>query len=311
MKCMDSIKARHQGLTPEFQGISWMLASCFFFALMAVQVRYLSATFNPFPMVFFRNVFALLIITPVLIHAGPSTFYTARLKEHFWRGGFGVVGMLLCMLGFAAIPTTHAVALSFTAPLFTTIAAMVFLKETVGIHRWLALLVGFCGTLIILRPGVGVFDYMSLLMIAATSVWAISGVLVKRLSETEHPRTMVFYLTLLSIPLSFPMLLVHPQLPNWHEVMQFIALGAVSNLGQYCMFHAYGRTDVTIVLPFDFSRLIFVTILSYFMFGEILDVWTAVGSIIIVFSSVYISRREAWRRRKQPVLMGVLHEEIL
>lgn len=296
---LQSLKHRFHTLPPEVQGIVWMLTSCFCFSVMAIMIRHISADIHPFALVFYRNVFALLIMLPILLRLGSSAFYTGRIKTHFWRGLFGVIGMLLYMIALAKIPTTRATALSFTAPLFTTIAAMIFLKEKVGIHRWGALLMGFVGVLVILRPGFEVFDYMSLIMILATCVWAISGVLIKKLSETEHPQTMVFYLTLLSAPLSFPMLLMHPQLPSLDQVFGLLALGIVSNMGQYCMFQAYGKTEITVLLPFDFSRLVFVTIMGYFLFGEVLDLWTGVGAMVIIVSTVYISRREARARKKK------------
>lgn len=297
MRYLNFLREYGRNLTPELQGIMWMLASCFWYSVTAILMRYLADSMHPFTIVFYRNVFALMLMLPILFHAGHSVFYTSRITTHFWRGVLGVIGMILFMVALAKIPTTRAIALSFTAPLFTTIAAMIFLKEKVGVHRWSALIIGFIGTLVILRPGFAVFDVMSLFMIAATSVWAVSGVLIKRLSETESPRTMVFYLTLLSVPLSLPMFLMHPELPDLHEAMMLLLLGFVSNTAQYCMFHAYGRTNVTVLLPFDFSRLIFVTIISYFAFNEVLDIWTGVGAVIILVSSVYIARREARARK--------------
>lgn len=297
MNYLENIKERGKGLSPEMQGILWMLSSCFWFSVMAVTIRYLSIYLHPFALLFYRNLFALLLMLPILMQAGGSAFFTTRLKTHFWRGLLGVIGMLLFIIALAKIPTTRAIALSFTAPLFTTIAAMIFLKEKVGIHRWAALVVGFMGTLVILRPGFAVFDYMSLIMIAATTIWALSGVFIKKLSETELPQTMVFYLTLLSIPLSFPLLLLQWQVPSLHDVIGLMGLGMVSNIAQYSMFRAYAKTQVTILMPVDFSRLIFVTVLSYFIFGEVLDMWTAIGAMIIILSSVYISRREARIRK--------------
>lgn len=276
-----------------------MLISCFFFAVMAVTVRHISEGVDPFALVFYRNLFALLIMLPILIRAGHASISTKRFKTHFWRSFSGVIGMLLFMIALAKLPTTRAIALSFTAPLFMTIAAMIFLKEQVGMHRWGALIVGFIGVLIILRPGLGVFEFTSLIMIAATCAWAVSGILVKKLSATERPEAMLIYLALLSIPLSFPMLMIHPQIPNLQEALWLLFLAVISSMAQYSMFKAYGKTEVTVILPFDFSRLVFVTIFSYFLFGEMLDMWTGVGAMVIILSTVYISRRETKRRKRR------------
>lgn len=275
-----------------------MLCSCLCFSVMATLVRHISESMEAFNIVFYRNLFALALMMPRVAKYGKAAFHTQKLPLHILRGFTGVIGMLLFFSALSVVPITQAVSLSFTVPLFTTIAAIIFLNEKVGWHRWAALIVGFSGTLIILRPGVGEFQIASLLVIAATITWALSNVVIKKLTATEYPQTMVFYMTLLMTPLSFPFALIDFQIPSGDLWLYLLALGAVSNAAQLCLFKAYTKTEVSVVLPADFSRLIFTSILGYIFFNEILDAWTAVGATIILCSTIYINRRES-RLKKQ------------
>ena len=286
-----------KNISPEIQGVFWMLASCVWFSIMATLVRLLAQDMEAFSIVFFRNVFALMLMLPWVMRHGKSALHTTKLPLHILRGCTGVIGMLLFFSALVQIPITQAVSLSFTVPLFTTIAAIFFLKEKVGWHRWGALIVGFSGTLIILRPGAGDFQLASLLVIAATVTWALSNVVIKKLTKTEYPQTMVFYMTLLMTPLSLPFALLEWQVPVGIQFVYLFGLGAVSNLAQLCLFRAYAKTDVSVVLPADFSRLIFTSILGYIFFAEILDMWTALGAMVILASTIYISRRESRIRK--------------
>ena len=276
----------------ELQGIAWMLASCFWFATLSTLIRYLSADIHPFVMVFFRSVFALLLVLPWVLKHGKSAMKTSRFSLHMARSCTGLIGMLLFFSALSIIPLTQAISLSFTVPLFTTIAAILFLNEKVGWRRWGALVIGFAGALVIVRPTGHGFNSASLLVVAATCMWALSNISIKKLIETEYPQTMLFYMTLLTVPMSLPFALPYWQMPSLKEIGLLIVLGVASNFSQLCLFRAYSKTDVSVILPIDFSRLIFVAIMGAIFFGETIDLQTGIGAMIILTSTVYIARHE-------------------
>ncbi len=285
-----------------------MISGTFWFTAMTAIVRHLSVEMHSFQVVFFRNFIALLLLLPWAFRAGRGTLNTTRIGLYLLRGVNGFVAMLFWFSALAAIELPIAIALSFTAPLFTVLAAVVFLKEKVGPHRVAALVIGFLGTLIILRPGGAGFSYAFLLALAASSLWAISNIIIKRLTATETPNTIVFYMTLVMTPLSLPFALYHWQPISLVQWGWLLLLGIVSNLAQMSISHAYGKGDMSMLQPFDFFRLIFATLIAYVAFGEVIDRWTLLGAVVIMASTVYITHREA-RIKKRKREEDMLREE--
>lgn len=295
-----------KNMAPEMQGIIYMISGAFWFTSMTAIVRHLSAEMHPFQVVFFRNAFALMFLLPWLCKVGVKSLNTTRMGLYLWRGCNGFVAMLLWFSALAAIPLPAAISLSFTAPLFTVLAAMFFLKEKVGVHRLVALAIGFLGTLIILRPGGAGFQASFMLALAASSLWAISNIIIKRLTATESPQSIVFYMTLVMTPLSLPFALYYWQPITLTQYGWLLLLGFVSNLAQISISHAYGKADISILQPFDFLRLIFASIIAYFAWGEVIDRWTLLGAVVIMTSTLYITHREARirkRKREEAMLM--------
>jgi drug/metabolite transporter (DMT)-like permease len=274
------------------QSILFMISGTLWFSIMTAIVRYLSDEMDVMEIAFFRNAFALFFMVPWLLQAGVGSIGTSKLWLYGWRGLNGMVAMVLWFTALQKLPLPEAVSLSFTTPLFTTLAAMIFLHEKVGIHRWAALLAGFAGTVFILRPGMENFNQASLLVLAATVLWSVSNILIKQLTRTESPHTIVFYMTLMMTPVSLPMALLHWKTPDLRQILWLVALAAVANLAQISISKAYSKADMSVVQPFDFMRLIFVSLIAYFAFNEVLDLQTLLGALIIVGSTVYISHRE-------------------
>lgn len=285
-------------LSNEMQGILLMLKACFWFAIMASIIRHVSQTMPPFEMVFFRNVFSVVCILPWAWKFGFKNIRTKRIKLYLMRTISGVAGMTMLFYSISIIPLTQTIALTFTVPIFTTILAIFFLNERVGWHRWAAIIVGFIGVLIIVRPGAEAFHYGSLLVIATTCCWSVSNILVKKLTDTDDSKTIVFLMMLFMTPFSLPLALTVWQAPTLIEICWLFALGWISNQAQFAMTSAYSKTDINVVLPFDFSRLVFISIIAYIFFGEIIDIYTAIGAFIIFASSVYVARVERRRRKK-------------
>ena len=269
-----------------------MLLACFWFASMAAIIRHTSQHFPAVAIVFFRNIASLLCLLPWIIHYKLYAFKTTQIKLYCYRASSGLCSMYMLFIGLSLISINDAIALSFSVPLITTILAVIFLKEKVKTYRLTALSVGFIGVIIILRPGSNSFEYGYLLILATSFLWSISNILVKKLSSNDHPYTIIFFMLILTTPVSLLITLFFWQTPTITEWIWFFILGAISNQAQYAMIQAYRKTDINTLQPFDFSRLIFGAILSYIFFKETLNIWTLLGSAIIFTSSLLVLRRE-------------------
>jgi len=285
-------------MSAEIQGVIWMISASFWFSLMTVLIRHLSSHVHPLLAVFFRCFFALVIMLPWVLRNGRKMWETHHFRFHFYRSFTGLIGMATWFMALALIPAPDAVALSFTVPLFTSLLAVFFLREKMGLHRIAALIIGFCGMLVVLRPGENVISTGALLAMSAVFTWSLSNILIKKMSRHDSPETLVFYFSLLMVPFSLPFAIIYWQDLTLEQWAVLFLLGYTSNQAQYSVAMAYTKAEVTLLLPIDFSRLIFVSIMAWLAFDEAPDIWTVLGSVIIFGSAVYITHREARARKK-------------
>lgn len=270
-----------------------MLGFGLFFALTSLCVRHLSETLPPIQIAFFRNVLGLILIVPLLLKDGTRLLKTSRPGMHLLRSTSGLIAMYAMFTAISLLPLAESTALTFTSPLFATMGAALFLGEVVGKRRWSATVVGFLGAMIILRPGIAAISPAALIALVAAVFIASSMLMVKSLSRTENPTTIVFYMTSIMAVMSLPAALyiwVPPTPESWPWL---IALGLIATSSQLMMARAFRAAEASVVLPFDFSRLIFASIVGYLYFGEIPDLWTWVGAGVIFASTLYIAQREA------------------
>lgn len=287
-------------LSRPLQAVLLMLSSMAFFSAMNIVIRLASQQMAPSYLVLLRNLCSvvLVVVWTTLLHRRRPRFITYRLKGHFWRATVGIVAMELWFKAVSLLPLTLATALSFTTPIFSTIIAIVFLGERAGLRRWLAIGVGFLGMLVILRPGAGVMNPDALFVLASSVMMGISGVLVKTLTRTEPPETIVFYMALFMTPWAALAAMGHIGPVSWFQLWLVFLIAVFSTGGHLLMARAYMRADMVMLMPLDFSRLVFTAFMAYGLFGETLDAATLVGSLIIVSSTVYIAHREVRAKRK-------------
>jgi len=161
-----------------FRGVFFMLVSTLLFTGMQVTVRHVAEELHPFEVAFFRNFFGLLVVSPLLFRFGLGVLKTPQLKLHALRGGLQTTGMMLFFTALTLAPLAQNIALSFTAPLFTTVLAILILRERAGWRRWAALIAGFAGAWIVIRPGFAVVNPGALLVILSSCVWAGSMIII-------------------------------------------------------------------------------------------------------------------------------------
>lgn len=272
-----------------------MTTAAFFFAMMNALVRHAASELDPLQIAFLRNLFALVFMLPWLVRVGWAGFQTERLGLHIGRSVVGLTAMTLWFAAVTLVPLGEAVALNFTLPLFVTAGAALFLSEKVGPRRWAATTMGFVGMLVILRPGFAEVTAATSLPIIAAVFMAVSVLIVKTLSRTENPNTIVLYMNLFMTPLSLVPALFVWRWPSWEVWASTALLGLFAMIAHMALTRAYVKADASAVMPFDYARLPFVAVLGYVFFDESVDIWTWVGAAIIAGSALYIAHRETIR----------------
>jgi drug/metabolite transporter (DMT)-like permease len=243
------------GSSAPLRGALWMSAATSAFAAMIVLVRQLTYELDPLEVVFLRNVFGVLAMMPWLMSHGLGVLRTQRIHLHLLRAAIGIVAMISWFTTLSLMPLAESTALSFTAPLFTSLLAVLLLGEVMRARRWVATALGFLGALVILRPGIQAVQPVALLAMGTAAVWATSTILVKVMTRTESPGAVVTYMVLLSTPLSLiPALLVW-QTPTLEHLVYAALLGAAGSAGHFCMTRALASADASFVVPFDYLRL--------------------------------------------------------
>ncbi len=280
------------------RGIMMMCAASVLFAVMHVLVRYASREVPPMEIAFFRNLFGFVIFVPLLLSGGLGFLRTRRVGLHAVRGLLNVIAMLMFFTALSLAEVARVTALSFTAPLFTALMSVLFLGERFRIRRWIALALGFTGMLIILRPGLIEIDLGSLLVVFSALIWGVTMIVIKILSRTESSFAITAYMNIfLSIFSLGPALWVWvtPTAEMW---VWLVAIGVSGTLAQLALSQALKETDPTAVMPFDFLKLIWATLLGLWVFGELPDLFTYIGAAVIFASAFYIVWREHQERRR-------------
>ncbi|MEX2629734.1 MAG: DMT family transporter [Tistlia sp.] len=286
-------RPRLSNLSAPVLGACYMIFACLGFSIMNVAIREASQEVDPLQVVFFRNFFAMLFMLPWFARAGLSVFRTPRLGLYVWRSVIGLVAMMMWFTALAHLPLAEAVALNFTVPLFATAAAAIFLGEIVRARRWSATAIGFLGVLVILRPGFQELTWPMALPIVSAAVMAVSVVIIKKLSRTEEPGTIVFFMNALSTPLSLIPALFVWQWPSATVLALMTLVGFVAVFSHVALTRAFKMADASAMLPFEYTKLPFIALFAFALYGEVPDLWTWVGAGIIAGSSLYIAHRES------------------
>ncbi|MFQ5954059.1 MAG: DMT family transporter [Kiloniellales bacterium] len=282
------------GASGNLRGMLMMALATIVLASMHSMVRHVGAEVHPFEIAFFRNLFGLLVMLPWLIRAGPASLASRQPGMQALRGAVVLIAMLSWFYGLSVVPIAQATALSFTAAIFGSLGAVLFLGERMRLRRWTAVLIGFAGVLVILRPGLGAVDTGSLIVLLAAVSWGASLVIIKVLARTDSSVTIVAWVTIVLSVLSLPPALVVWAWPTPTQLMWLMLIGALGSAGHLAMTQALKLSDeTTAVIPVDFMRLIWTSLIGYLAFAEVPDFWVWIGGSTIFASTLYIAYREA------------------
>lgn len=277
-------------------GVFWMCMATLLSSVAGGLVRELAGQVPTIELVFFRNVIALLMLSPWMFRQPRGTLRTTRLPLYGLRVLFAYLAMVMLFYALGQMPIADVYALQYTIPLFTIVLAVLILKQHADIHSWSACLVGFAGALVVMRPGIVEITVASVCALLAASMSAGSNTTIKLLSKTDGPAVITTYTNLLMMPLAFIPLLFVWVTPTWGNAPLILGVGVASASGGYCFTRAVASADARVVQPFQFSRMIFATAIGYLMFAEFPDIWTWVGSAIIFVSSYYLVLQESKRK---------------
>ena len=276
-----------------------MFGSTMAFGLMAVAIRYATAHVPTAEVAFFRNAFGLLALSPMLLRAGPQVWRTAQLPRYALRAGIGLCSMLCGFWALGHLPLSQAVAISYSTPVFVTIAAALWLGEVVRVRRWAAVVAGFIGVLIIVRPGHDDFSLGLLVPVAAALLSALVAIQIKQLTRVDAPDTVVLYTYLFWVPLSLVPALLDWVRPAGIAWLWLAATGVLGTLGQVLWTRALRLGDVSALTPISFTQLPLVAVMGWWLFAETLDAWTIGGAVVILGANAYIAHREAVLARRR------------
>tara|TARA_Y100001960_G_C14623547_1_gene801939 strand:- start:12 stop:965 length:954 start_codon:yes stop_codon:yes gene_type:complete len=285
-------------LTAATKGAILMIIASAFFSAMVGGIREVSSSIPAIETVFFRNLFGLIALTPLFFRHGLGILRTDRYGLLLVRACMALVFQVTWFYAVSVVPVADAVALSFTAPLFTTILAILVLKEVVRLRRWTATLVGFAGAILIIRPGFAELNPNLLIVIVSAAGMAAAFIIIKILSRTESSTTIVAYLNLFMVPAALIPALFVWQWPTVDEFMWLILVGVSGTCAHLAMTKAFAIAETTVIMPFDFTRLPFTALIGYIAFSEVPDIWTWIGAAIIFSSTFYIALREAQIERE-------------
>ena len=279
------------------RGIFYMVISTVVFAGVNAIVKWELALYPVGEVAAFRSLFALLAVALLILpRTGIGVLRTRRYREHLQRGVSQFGSMSCMMLAFRALPLASAIAISFSAPLFTTLLSILVLKERVGIHRWSALVVGFVGVLVVTHPGAGTLTWGAFFALANAVLISSVAISIRRMSATESAETLTLYqmsvitvCTLFLLPLGFSW-------PGWLDLLGLALAGAGNGIAQFWWTRSLALAPPSAVVPFNYLSLVWAVILGFAIWGDVPTPALLTGSAIVVASGLYILWRETIRR---------------
>ncbi|MCC3862240.1 DMT family transporter [Pseudemcibacter aquimaris] len=286
-------------INENLKGPLFMLLSCLLFSTMGGLIRYLSVhDIHPFMTAFVRTLFAIIFLIPTFSKVGLRGLRTERLGLHFFRGMVSGIAVIASFYAVTVIPLAISTSYSFAAPIFATILAAIFLKERIRLPRISAVIAGFIGMLILLRPGSIPFNSGVAAALTGAFTVAIAIICIRTLSQSDKPNVVAVWSLLFTLPLSFIVALTQWSWPPVELWWAIIAVGMCAAMAQYSISKAFAQSEATAILPIDFTRLIFAALIGYFFFDETPDIYTFIGASIILGSAVYAAHREAINRKQ-------------
>ncbi|MGE0666288.1 MAG: DMT family transporter [Sphingomonadales bacterium] len=291
---LQRLQVAYARMPPTAKAVCMMVFSALMFQSMNAVIRHVSDLgLHPFEIAFFRNVFGILVMVPLIMRYGMAVMRTSRFDLHLLRGVINVVSMLCFFYSVTVAPLASVASLGFTLPLFVTIYAAIMLKERLHSRRLAALAVGVLGALLIIRPGSDDMNLGNLIVLVGTAVWGLALMVIKVQSRTETALGITLWSSIMLAVLSaVPALLVW-KAPDAEQLIWMAFTGVLGTAGTMAVATAMKLADASAVMPFDFTKLLWAGLIGYLAFGQVPDAWVWIGGAVIFSSTVYLTYREA------------------
>lgn len=273
-------------------GLMWMTATAACYAASYVAMRLLSDDISIYELTFLRSVIACLFLGPWILATRPRAIRVTRWKLYGIRSVATYAAMMCTVYGIVHVQIADVTSLLLASPLFTVLFAAAFLKEKVGFHRWMALLAGIAGALLIIRPGFAEITFASFAGLFAAFGYGIANAGTKALTATDHPDAVAFWMYALIIPISAIPAAVHWTTPGWNHMPLIVLLGLLTMLSQYSMARAFRAADTSVVLPAHYLQMPFAAGLAFLILSQVPSIWVWPGAAIIAGSAYYTVIRE-------------------
>lgn len=280
------------------KAVAWMMGALASFSLMAVSGRELTGELGIFQILFFRSLVGLLVMTLIIVISGKThLFYTTKLKKHMGRNIIHYAGQFGWFLGLGLLPLAEVIALEFTVPVWTALIAAAFLGERLTLKRTIAIAIGLCGVVVIVKPSVALFKPAALLVLGAAVCYAVTHVTTKSLALTDQPMTILFYMCIVQFPIALIMAIPAWEIPNIEQWWWIISVALSALSAHFFLTKAMQNADVGTVVMIDFLRLPLAAALGVLLYNEAFDVALLVGASIMLFSNLI----NIYKPKKRPV----------
>ena len=285
-------------MSQNIQAIRWALLATALFAGVSALAKLAVTDYHVLQILFFRQIIVLLSALPTVIKTFPHSLRTKHPGLHGLRLLGAFVALSTSIWAVAVLPLTTATTLSFAKVFFVALLALWFLGEPVGRHRLLAVLAGFIGVLVVMRPGQSGFaDLNALIPVVGALGAAIAVTSVRRLSQTESAATLLAYQALfVGVMAGVPLIWLW-QTPDWRGLLLLVSMGLLATAAQWAGLRALHLGEASVIGPIEYMTLIYAAILGFALFGELPDGYTLLGAAIIVGSSGYMMMRESRVKR--------------
>lgn len=281
---------------PIWAGI-WMTLACVCFTAMSIFVRLLAETQSSYEITFYRALIGAMFIAPIVMRPGGAALGgPVKWFGYFKRVFFLYLGMLTYFIALGAMNLADAVALNSSIPLFTVLFAGILLGEAMTAWRWGAVLFGFAGVLVVVRPGFAEFGWPSILAVSSAAFYALSYVELKILARSEPANRIIFYQNVVMTSVALAPALFFWHMPTLAQVPAILGVGVAGALAHMCSTRAYAAADISVASVFDSLRLPMAAVMGAILFDDRLEIWVAVGGLIIIASSVYLALHEARKK---------------
>ncbi|EWY38383.1 multidrug transporter [Skermanella stibiiresistens SB22] len=289
------------GRSETLRGIGLLVLSLVVFAVMDVLIKWLSASFGTFQIIFFRSVFALLPLGVLVARSGGlKALRTSRPGGHVLRSLIGASALVCFFYAFSQMPLADVYAIHFAGPLFLTALSGPMLGEKVGWRRWSAVGVGFLGVVVMLQPGSAIFSPIALIPLLGAVFYAFAMIFVRKLSRTETNAAIVCYFTLTGVAVGSIGMALDWRTPDLGGFLLLAMVGILGGIAQILMTQAFRSAPAAILAPFEYTAMIWAVTFGYLVFADLPSSPVLLGALIVSASGLYILHRET-RRERGPV----------